>query len=60
MQPCTSADVVLHVRAAGPLFTGFRTAQELAMAGLLDGPPAALETLTAMFAGTPPVAVDFF
>ena len=60
LEAAASADVLLDARAVGPLFTGFRSPQQLALAGLLDGPPAALEVLAAMFAGTPPVALDFF
>ena len=56
----TSADVLLDTRAVGPLFTGFRSPQQLALAGLLDGPPASLDLLAAMFAGPPPIALDFF
>ena len=60
LQRSARSDVVLDVRAVGPLFTGFRTPRDLALAGLLDGPGDELEALEAMFAGTPPVAVDFF
>ena len=58
--PSTAADVLLDTRAVGPLFTGYRSPQQLALTGLLDGPPAALDLLAAMFGGTPPVALDFF
>lgn len=60
LEPSGSADVLLDTRAVGPLFTGFRSPAQLALAGLLDGPPASLDVLAAMFAGTPPVALDFF
>lgn len=60
LAPSRSADVLLDTCAAGPLFTGFRSPQQLALAGLLDGPPAALDLLGAMFTGTSPVALDFF
>ena len=60
VEPSASADILLDTRAVGPLFTGFRSPAQLALAGLLDGPPRSLELLAAMFAGTPPVALDFF
>lgn len=60
LEPSLKAAVLMDARAAGPLFTGFRTPQQLALAGLLDGPPAELEVLSAMFGGSPPVALDFF
>jgi GNAT superfamily N-acetyltransferase len=60
LEPAGSADIVMDVRAFGPLFTGFRSPQQLALAGLLDGPEAALDALAAMFSGPPPVVLDFF
>lgn len=60
LEPSREAAVLMDACAAGPLFTGFRTAAELARAGLLDGAPADLEVLDAMFGGTSPVALDFF
>jgi predicted acetyltransferase len=60
LTPAPSADVVLDARATGPLYTGFRTASQLALAGLLDGPPHAVEVLDALFGGPPPVLLDFF
>lgn len=58
--PAPGADVGMDARAVGPLYTGFRSAHELALAGLLRGPDAALDLLTDAFAGTPPVLFDFF
>ena len=60
LQRCNQADVLMEACAVGPLFTGFRTPRQLALAGLLDGSESSLDLLTAMFAGTPPVALDFF
>ena len=60
LTPSRDAAVLLDARAVGPLFTGFRTAHVLAAAGLLDGSPDDLDVLTAMFAGSAPVALDFF
>lgn len=60
LEPAESAEVVLRPRATGPLLTGFRTARELRLLGLLDGPDEALESLDAAFVGPPPVVVDFF
>lgn len=54
------ADAHLDARAIGPLYTGFRSAHELALAGLLRGPNEALDLLTEAFASTPPVLYDFF
>lgn len=54
------ADVRMDGRAFGPLFTGFRSARELAALGLLSGPEQALGLLDAAFAGPPPVLFDFF
>ncbi len=60
LTPAAAADVVLAPRATGPLYTGHRSASQLALAGLLDGPLQALEVLDVMFAGPPPVLLDFF
>jgi predicted acetyltransferase len=60
LTPAADADVRLDGRAFGPLFTGFRTARELRLHGLLQGPDAALELLEAAFAGPPPTLLDFF
>lgn len=59
-EPCAEAGVRLDARAVGPLVTGFRTARELALAGLADGPEDAFEWLDAAFAGPVPVLQDFF
>ena len=60
LTPATAAAVVMDPRATGPLYTGFRSASQLARAGLLDGPREAVDVLDAMFAGPPPVVLDFF
>lgn len=60
LEPARTADVLMDVRAVGPLFTGFRSPRQLALAGLLDGSAEALDLLGAMFAGPAPVALDFF
>jgi len=60
LTPAPTADVLLDVRAWGPLFTGFLTPSQLARAGLVDGPDGALADLAAAFAGPPPVMLDFF
>ena len=60
LTPSRDAAVLMDARAVGPLFTGFRSAHELAGAGLLDGSFEDLDILTAMFAGSAPVALDFF
>jgi predicted acetyltransferase len=58
--PAASADVLLDARAVGPLYTGFTSPAQLALAGLVAGPPAALALLGAAFAGPPPVLLEFF
>lgn len=58
--PAGGADVRMDGRAFGPLFTGFRSAHELAALGLLNGPRESLGMLGAAFAGPPPVLFDFF
>lgn len=60
LSPSRDAAVLMDACAVGPLFTGFRTAHELARVGLLDGASDDLDVLTAMFAGSAPVALDFF
>lgn len=60
VEPAPGADVTLHARALGPLFTGYRDPWALAAAGLLTGPTDALELLSAAFAGPPPSLTDFF
>lgn len=60
LQPADDAEVVAEMRAVGPLFTGFRSPQQLALAGLLDGPEDALARLGTAFAGPAPLLLDFF
>jgi predicted acetyltransferase len=60
LAPAEDAELRLDVRAFGPLFTGFRSAAELRLAGLLDGPGDAAARLGAAFAGSPPYLMDFF
>lgn len=58
--PAREADVRLHPRAVGPLFTGMYPPGQLALAGLVRGPAAALQALTDAFAGPLPHLLDFF
>lgn len=60
LAPAGGADVRLDGRAVGPLFTGYRSARDLRLLGLLQGPDEALEMLDAAFAGSPPMVLDFF
>jgi predicted acetyltransferase len=60
LEPASTAAVRLDARAVGPLYTGFRDPAQLALAGLVSGPPAELALLAAAFAGPPPLLVDFF
>jgi predicted acetyltransferase len=60
LDPATDAELTLDVRAFGPLFTGYRTARDLAAAGLARGPQHHLDWLTAAFAGSTPTLLDFF
>ena len=55
-----SGKVKLDARALASLYTGFLRATELARAGRVSGDPASLETLDALFAGSPPALGDFF
>lgn len=50
----------LAATAVGPLLTGHRSAEALALAGRADGDEAALAALSAAFAGPPPHLTDFF
>lgn len=50
----------LAAGAVGPLFTGYRSAEMLALGGRADGDDDALAALTAAFAGPPPHLTDFF
>ncbi|QBI19453.1 GNAT family N-acetyltransferase [Egibacter rhizosphaerae] len=54
------ADVRLAPQAVGPLITGFRSASDLRMLGLVRGPSDSLELLDAAFAGSSPSMIDFF
>ena len=49
-----SGTVRLDIRALASIYTGFAPPSSLALAGLLDGPPEALATLGALFAGPMP------
>lgn len=60
LEPVGSGEVRLDARAVGPLYTGFASAEQLAAAGLCDGPAHALARLSAAFAGPVPVLFDFF
>lgn len=50
----------LDAAAVGPLFTGYRSAEALALGGRADGDDSALAALSAAFAGPPPQLTDFF
>lgn len=60
LEPASQADLALDGRAVGPLFTGFRSAGELALVGLISGPSDALARLGAMFASPRPRLLDHF
>lgn len=60
LMPAAGAEVRFEQRGLGPLFTGYRSARELALLGLAQGPEQALAVLDAAFAGPPPVMFDFF
>lgn len=60
LEVAEAGEVTLDSRGVGPLFTGFRSAEELARLGLAAGPPAALARLSSFFAGPVPVLFDFF
>lgn len=50
----------LDAAAVGPLFTGYRSAEALALGGHAEGDEAALAVLSSAFAGPPPQLTDFF
>lgn len=61
LDPCgAEPDVRLEAAAIGPLLTGHRTAEQLALGGLAHGDPEALATLSAVLAGPLPTLTDFF
>lgn len=55
-----AAGVALDVAALAPLFTGHRSASQLAALGSLEGPAADVAALDAVFAGPAPSMVDMF
>lgn len=55
-----AAAVSLDVRGFGPLYTGFTSAEQLRLAGLLSGEAPAVRVLGSAFAGPPPVMLEFF
>lgn len=54
------ASVRVHVRALSALYAGALSTAALVRAGLLDGPPPALEALDSAFAGPRPQCLDYF
>lgn len=59
--PAPTADVALTARAFGPLYTGFASSTQLALAGLAASTPDALALLGAAFSsGQPPTFLEFF
>lgn len=60
LHPAPSAEVRLDARAIGPLYTGFASPHQLALAGLVTGPASDLALLGTAFAGPLPVLFDFF
>lgn len=65
LEPLANDDDVLatarlDATAVGPLLTGHRTAEQLALAGRASGDAGALAALTAAFAGPQPTLADFF
>jgi predicted acetyltransferase len=54
------ADVSIDIRGLAPLYSGFISAEELKLAGLLDGPDEALARASAIFSGPSPWLADFF
>ncbi|MEB3217189.1 MAG: GNAT family N-acetyltransferase [Nostocales cyanobacterium 94392] len=53
-------ELKLDIRGLAPLYTGLFTAQQLQLAGKLDGTQAALSSATKIFAGSSPWMADFF
>ena len=58
--PGGDARVRLDVRALASVYTGFHAPRALAALGLIEGPDADLDALTAAFAGSPPSMADMF
>jgi predicted acetyltransferase len=54
------AQLKIDVRGLAPLYTGFMTAEDLKIAGYIDGPDESLARAGAIFAGPAPHLVDFF
>jgi predicted acetyltransferase len=50
----------LDVRGLAPLFSGLVAPADLAVAGLVEGPAAALDVAQRLFAGPEPWMPDFF
>jgi len=50
----------LHVRCLAPLYTGYMSPRELELAGMLTGPPAAMDLAATLFAGPAPTMSDMF
>ena len=49
-----------HVRGLAAMYTGFLAPREARLAGLVDGPDAALDTATAIFSGGTPWMADMY
>lgn len=60
LSPAEEAAVRLDARAVGPLYTGFTSSEQLALADLAHGPADDLATLGSAFAGPHPILFDFF
>ncbi len=60
--PKSARDAALHmhIRGLAPLYTGHMSPHELELAGLLTGPPAALDLAATLFAGPAPTMSDMF
>jgi len=60
IEPGGDGSVRTDVRALAALYSGFRTATDLSLAGLLDAPDDLLPAVTAAFAGPAPFMADAF
>jgi len=58
--PARGAAIRTDVRGLAAIYTGFLTASQAAMAGLLDGEPEALTAADALFAGPTPWMTDMY
>jgi predicted acetyltransferase len=60
VEPCTSADLALPVRAMAPLYSGYLSASRLAGLGWAEGSPEPLAAADRLFAGPTPFMREMY